>query len=121
MKYLLLIVFFLFAGISKAFPLKIAVIDTGIKSEWKNRIKLCADGHKDFTGYGIEDKNGHGTNVAHLIDQYATGNYCIIVVKFFDERGQYDFMKAMLESIGHAIKSGASIINIMRIVTGKQI
>jgi hypothetical protein len=43
-----------------------AVIDTGISSK-NDHIKNAVIEHKDFTGEGKGDKNGHGTHVAGII------------------------------------------------------
>lgn len=63
----------------------IAVIDTGITINSVSRPYMCTEGHKDFTGTGLQDNNGHGTNVVGLI---ARGldytKYCIIMIKFYN-------------------------------------
>jgi hypothetical protein len=57
-------------------PIVVAVIDTGKAVDPK--LKYCKYGHKDITGTGLEDNNGHGTNVASLIAREAKGaNYCV--------------------------------------------
>jgi len=64
--------------------IKIAVLDTGIRPDFYYKNSLCKTGHKDFTGFGINDYHGHGTNIAHLIAQkinYKT--HCLIIVKWF--------------------------------------
>ena len=45
---------------------RVAVIDTGIDSELATPY-LCKDGNKDFTGKGMKDVSGHGTNIAGII------------------------------------------------------
>jgi len=81
--------------------LKIAVIDTGISLDRIQDASLCKTGHKDFTGYGLNDNHGHGTHIYGLIDQYAKNiklktnsdvallsktsvSYCQIIIKFYD-------------------------------------
>jgi len=74
--------------------IKIAVIDTGFdfKSIWKDAEEkglkkpvTCKNGHKDFTGKGMQDVHGHGTHIAGLIAKYAgEANYCLIIIKYFD-------------------------------------
>ena len=48
MKWILIIIFSIFSISSYAKTLKIAVIDTGIKSEFISKAKLCKEGHKSF-------------------------------------------------------------------------
>lgn len=64
---------------------RIAVVDTGINVNEKNKPYLCKDGHEDFTGYGLHDREGHGTEVVqHIIDNSNTKNFCIVVFKFWE-------------------------------------
>lgn len=66
---------------------RIAVVDTGINVNEKNKPYLCKDGHEDFTGYGLYDAEGHGTEVVqYIIDNSNTKNFCVVVFKFW-ERG----------------------------------
>lgn len=63
---------------------RVAVIDTGINVNEKNKPYLCKDGHEDFTGYGLKDEAGHGTEVVRLIIENAhTQNFCIVMLKFW--------------------------------------
>lgn len=93
-----------------SYPIKVAVIDTGIKKEWMKTLPLCETGHKDFTGFGLEDIHGHGTNVADIITQHATGEYCLVIVKFFDPRN-INSLDSLIKAIGYSIQN-ADIINI---------
>ena len=64
---------------------RVAVIDTGINVNDKNRPYLCQSGHEDFTGFGLQDEEGHGTKVVeYIIDNAKTKNFCIVVLKFFE-------------------------------------
>lgn len=83
--WLTIVLVHLFAAtLAYAKPIKVAIIDTG---EPYIRVKPCAEGHTDFTGLGIKDTNGHGTNIANLIDQYAgNADYCQIYLKYYDPR-----------------------------------
>jgi len=66
---------------------RVAVIDTGINVNDYNKKYLCEGGHEDFTGYGIFDEEGHGTEVVqHIIENAKTKNFCIVVLKFW-QRG----------------------------------
>lgn len=88
---------------------KVAVIDTGFDSAYNKKVKLCPNGHKDFTGEGLYDTNGHGTNVVGLITTHATGNYCIVLIKAFSSiiPGTHT-----TEALTYAYQIGADIINL---------
>jgi subtilisin family serine protease len=45
---------------------KVAVLDTGVDQDHPD-LKTAIIGTKDFTGDGVEDKNGHGTHCAGVI------------------------------------------------------
>lgn len=65
--------------------IKIAVIDTGINIKPEMRRFLCNGEHYDFTGTGIEDNNGHGTNIAGIIaNRINPETHCILVMKWLD-------------------------------------
>jgi hypothetical protein len=64
--------------------IRIAVIDTGFDMRYIRQVKVCKDGHKDFTNTSLQDTNGHGTNVAGLISIHAANeDYCLIFMKVF--------------------------------------
>lgn len=76
----------LFVSITAIAENRVAVVDTGIVVNEKNKPYLCKDGHEDFTGYGIKDSVGHGTEVVQLIiDNAKTKNFCIVVLKFWEK------------------------------------
>jgi len=65
---------------------RVAVIDTGIAVNDKNAPYLCKTGHRDFTGTGLYDEEGHGTEVVnYIIDNSNTKNFCIVMFKFYDK------------------------------------
>lgn len=84
MKSVLFLILFMFSMSSYGKTIKVAVLDTGFKVKKAKYIKLCGSGHKDFTGQGLEDVHGHGTNITGLVSQ---GNkdidYCVVIVKIF--------------------------------------
>jgi hypothetical protein len=92
---------------------RIVIIDTGIDKKVFNSNKsiFCKDGHKDFTGHGLNDAHGHGTNVSSLIDKYANySDYCQIILKIY--HNGYSSVRLIQKSIDYAIKIKADIINI---------
>ena len=93
---------------------RIAVVDTGLDlNDTRLKDHLCPTGHKDFTGEGLKDINGHGTHVTGLIEQYAKkANYCIQVYKYFQESssGQVNLNRELL-ALHEAVRSGVNIVN----------
>lgn len=95
--------------------IKVAVIDTGFdfNSKWSIQPKLCATGHKDFTGTGLQDNHGHGTHIAGLIAKYAgEANYCLVIIKFFDPK-EYkpDNVKHSTDAFNYAVDQEVDVIN----------
>jgi subtilisin family serine protease len=91
--------------------LKVAVIDTGLDLRYVQSVPLCPSEHKDFTGEGLKDIHGHGTNVIGLIVNNAQSkNYCIVIIKAYAFKNQ---QKAFLtEALEYAYNIGANIINL---------
>lgn len=94
--------------------IRIAVIDTGFDLT-DNRVPLCASGHVDLTGTGIQDKHGHGTNIVGTINRYTSDvPHCFIIIKYFHINPLEDINKAIaysVQAIEAAIKANADIIN----------
>lgn len=92
----------------------VAVIDTGIDfTNSKVTPYLCNSGHVDFTGEGLYDYKGHGTNVAwQIIKSFNSKKYCILVIKYFP-RSQFDFnnLKYELKGLEYAISLKSALIN----------
>lgn len=94
----------------------VAVIDTGIRREvldggYDNGI--CKFGHKDLTGNGLNDTNGHGTNVSGLIQRNAGGsNYCQVIIKYYDENHDRSNIDRFIAAIRYAIDLKVDYINI---------
>lgn len=82
MKYLFLI-FLLIPSVSYA-KIKIAVLDSGIKTNKISDSKLCSP-VKNFTDETSDDYIGHGTNVVGIIIKEAPKDldYCITMYKAF--------------------------------------
>lgn len=94
--------------------LKVAIIDTGLNlDDPRFKDHLCPYGHKDFTGQGLDDVEGHGTHVAGSIVKFADhANYCLLIYKYYTE-GSTDSQRLGWEllSLEEAIKNGANIVN----------
>lgn len=64
--------------------IKIAVLDTGRPTGFDLLPYLCEDGHTDFTGEGIDDKHGHGTNVTWLITRgLDPKKFCVVSLRYY--------------------------------------
>lgn len=116
-KVIMIFSILLIACIAQAKQTKVMIVDTGydFKSKWQSydspKLKLCKSGHKDFTGTGIHDNNGHGTHIAGLIGKYAdNSNYCVVIVKFFDEKSSKN-ANTTIDSFKYAIEQNVDIIN----------
>lgn len=82
-------------------PNRVAVIDTGldIKSDYYKPF-LCKDGHKDFTGMGIQDDDGHGTKVVDLIVRNSnSNNFCLVIYKFFTRKLEFNSNEALISAL----------------------
>lgn len=95
----------------------VAVIDTGLdrniaKQGWSKGI--CRMGHKDFTGTGLHDMHGHGTNISGLIHHYAKGTrYCQVILKYYlEEANSQQNLSRMKAAIKYAVDIGVDVINI---------
>jgi subtilisin family serine protease len=117
--------------VCKGKPTVIAVIDSGFGAGFENEtVRLCKFGHRDFSQYGVSDSrfgttdpvptdnHGHGTNVAGVIDKYASRsnvNYCIVIIKYFDpfrfSVDQNEHEKATIKAIMYATDIHADYIN----------
>lgn len=90
--------------------IKIAVIDTGIKLTKETKKYLCNGKHYDVTGKGIEDTNGHGTNIAGIISkQIDVKKFCIIVLRYFDEFNTQNVLH--IKAFELALKEDVKYIN----------
>jgi major intracellular serine protease len=73
-------------------PITVGIIDTGFGYEGHGKgAKLCKFGHRDFTLSAKQDEpigkdyNGHGTNIAGIIEKLADGtgaNYCLVILRY---------------------------------------
>lgn len=91
----------LFANVALAEDVRVVVMDTGLDITDSRFVPyLCRDGHRDFTGEGLRDFNGHGTHVAGTIVQYAgSRGYCLVIYKFFAWQHSVKFYLDALSTI----------------------
>jgi hypothetical protein len=124
---MLIALFSLFLSVAQAKPIIVAVLDTGLKyNELSAKAHLCQYGHKDFTqeqNYESQfntkdpvprDILEHGTNVAGIIDTYAskTGKeFCIVILKIFTYRNRENSIQYSVAAIKYARQIHANIIN----------
>ena len=80
----------------------VAVIDTGVNG--------YAGYAVDFTGTGVEDRNGHGTHVAEKILANADGKALIISLKAMDDDGTGK-MTNVYQAVEYAKEQHVDIIN----------
>lgn len=100
---------------AQASKVKVAIVDTGLNI-YDSRFQdiLCPTGHKDFTGEGLVDVNGHGTHVLGILAKAAPSHnkYCVIILKYYAEAGA---AKQNLEredqAFIYAAAQGVSIVN----------
>lgn len=111
MKFLLSIL--LYCSLAQATTV-VGVIDSGLDiSDPRFTAHLCPAGHKDFTGMGLDDTLGHGTHVAgSIIREAKDADYCLLIIKFFDERATPDeHSNNLFRSIRYAVEQGATVVN----------
>lgn len=131
------------SAFAEANLIRVAIIDTGIAKEFKGNPFLCKDGHYDFTNQNPLDKekfpldtHGHGTHIAGLIHQYATGlllepkskvlsldkqltrlvskkvNYCIVVLKFYERNSTgEENLSRTIQALQRAVDLKVDFIN----------
>lgn len=111
MKYLFLLLLSLSAFAKD--PIRVVVLDSGLdlKDERFQGV-LCKDGHKDFTGTGIKDTNGHGTHIASIIMEYAKdADYCLVIVKYYDET-KHNNTETYLDAVAYLDGENIQVVNI---------
>lgn len=65
---------------------KIVIVDTGLAYTMMSEQFLCKGKsvHKDFTGQGLNDLEGHGTHITHLVAKNIDyTKFCISIVKWY--------------------------------------
>lgn len=109
--------FYLSSSLGQDNRTKIAIIDTGIQSGVLKEY-LCKNGHKDVTGYGLNDKDGHGTNVAGLVaSSLDPRKQCLVIIKWYhtdqtqEHRTQENVEQYLGNSLRAALRANVKYIN----------
>lgn len=95
-------------------PNRVAIIDTGldIKSDYYKPF-LCKTGHKDFTGTGIQDNDGHGTDIANLIiNNSHTSNFCLVIYKFYTTKVKRSWNEELMNALREVSKEKITLVNL---------
>lgn len=94
---------------------RVAIIDTGVDFSTAGPF-MCKDGHKDFTGKGLTDAEGHGTNIAGIITRNMNRNtHCIQVLKWYHngEKDKPEVVRArVLSALKRALEYKAKYVNL---------
>lgn len=93
----------------------VLILDTGIdlKDPYFKPF-FCKRGHNDFTGKGLQDVHGHGTNIAGLIlKDINPSRVCIKVVKFWHDRNMLpeEIEAAYLKAAGRLYDADYHLFN----------
>lgn len=120
-KNLIVSSIFLFSIILHAKPkqIRIAIIDTGIDlSTMENKPIICENGLLDFTGIGIHDSNGHGSNITDIIiGNLSNVDYCVYILKYHVSGNPYSSLKNLFK-IYHWLLDNANNIDIVNFSGG---
>jgi hypothetical protein len=108
MKFMILTLLF---SLPVSAKIKVAVIDTGIRSGYN--IPICEDGLVNATKLPMRDSDGHGTNVAYLINEEAKGvDYCQVIIKFYD-KGVKSGIRGLIRALHYvSTRDDIQIVNI---------
>jgi len=98
--------------------IRVAILDTGIDSDHPDLAGAVVEA-RDFTGEGIEDRNGHGTHCAGIVAARANGVGFIgaapkcelVVAKVLDGEGRGK-LSQVVAGIDWAVESGADILSL---------
>lgn len=94
-------------------PIRVGIVDTGLDlSDPRFSKSLCKYGHRDFTGMGIEDKIGHGTHIASIIQRNLAGlegQYCFVIINYYDSSSNNT--DAYVRAIQYATNLGLDFVN----------
>lgn len=89
----------------------VAVLDTGLDlKDERYKDVLCKGGHRDFSGYGIKDIDGHGTHISGIIRSYnGDRGYCLVIVKYFHDEEHRDNYK---DAFNYTVALKPDLVNI---------
>jgi subtilisin family serine protease len=98
--------------------IKVAILDTGIDADHPDLEGAVVEA-RDFTGEGIEDRNGHGTHCAGIVAARANGvgfvgaaPECeLVVAKVLDGEGRGK-LSQLVAGIDWAVEVGADILSL---------
>lgn len=86
----------------------VGIIDTGIDLKDKRFTPyLCETGHKDFTGEGLQDRQGHGSHISSIIARKMDKKYCLVILKYYipwSPKNVPNTTKALKWCLDHNIK-----------------
>jgi hypothetical protein len=79
----------------------VLILDTGLDlNDPYFKPFLCRSGHADLTGKGLQDRHGHGTNIAGLILRgIDPKRVCIKVVKYFNKNDTVEEREQVVSKI----------------------
>lgn len=113
-KTLVVSIIILFMAIVAKAENRVAVIDTGldIESEYYKPF-LCKTGHKDLTGTGIKDEEGHGTEIVNLIIKNSEStNFCLVIYKFFSRKKRTESSDFLMQALLLIAKEKITLVNL---------
>lgn len=111
----------LLSTLAQAKTLRIGVVDSGLDlNDTRLNRHLCKTGHKDFTGEGLADTDGHGTAMVGLIEQNAKeGDYCLLIYKYYSPTAPMTSnLDHEIEALEYAGNQGIEIVNLSSSGTG---
>lgn len=98
-------------SIVAGYPVKVAVLDTGVDTTHPSLQGYIIDGYNAFNvGEEAIDDNGHGTNVIGTIALHSPQSIKIVPVKVLDSNGQGS-LYSVLKGLYYAIHENVDIIN----------
>jgi len=99
----------------------IAVVDTGANIPAGYARYICNDNsHLDLTNQGLNDVNGHGTNIAGILAKSMNPTrQCLQIIKWYHNQEHYEKMRKLYlleylssRSLKHALKYKAKFVNL---------